>query len=511
MRSSLIQRRLTCLTRLPHRGMATFTLFSGLTRAGTFDRRATLVTEQGTIGRTSAEYASTVVGLNTTRIFLMYNLNPLVSTCSCDGNVANARSKLVICTVQQLLAMGLQEEALHKSLIVLGTRADDHSAIAALDLMPLFSTAEMALRQVLSALPQELTSTCCQIGGAPPCASKVKYAFPDGRELLFNPVTPGKLQRLPTRTIASIVSAGLHEDAHTPPHATATAATGAATGSLYSLHPRQLAWALPFEDVALYGAARGIITWHNKCKYCGVCGRAMIAVDGGAKRVCVGSTEIGANGKPACRETAYPRTDPVMITLVQSPDGSHCLLGRQAAFPPGYYSCLAGYLEAGECMEEGAAREVQEEAGVRVNLDTMKYAGSQPWPLGRGVFGQVMVGFLATALHGPTPAVHSDLPPISVDKDELQDARWFSKAEVSDLMQSWYAEKDAADVGLPASSFAALDGSKPSVDARAPGVGHADTASHQVKLRVPGPNAIAHQLIKAWVDGEAEAIVASRG
>jgi NAD+ diphosphatase len=208
---------------------------------------------------------------------------------------------------------------------------------------------------------------------------------------------------------------------------------------------------------------------------------------------------MGPDNKPVCRETAYPRTDAVMITLVQSPDGSHCLLGRQAAFPAGFYSCLAGYLEAGEALEEGAAREVQEESGVSIDYERMKYAGSQPWPLGRGVYGQVMVGFLATAL--PDASVSSasagdadvanggtsrpgTLPTINIDRDELQDARWYSRAEVLTCLQQWYAEAGAATIG-----------------------GDTAAADVQTQLRIPGPYAIAHQLIKAWVDGHATELV----
>jgi NAD+ diphosphatase len=97
-----------------------------------------------------------------------------------------------------------------------------------------------------------------------------------------------------------------------------------------------------------------------------------------------------------CRESNYPRTDPVIISLVQSADGQKVLLARSHGFPPGYYSCVAGFLEGGESIEEAVRREVNEEVGLLLG-PKVRYASSQPWPLGRGLFNQVMIGCLATA------------------------------------------------------------------------------------------------------------------
>jgi NAD+ diphosphatase len=170
----------------------------------------------------------------------------------------------------------------------------------------------------------------------------------------------------------------------------------------------------------------------------------------------------------------YPRTDAVVITLVQTGDGQRVLLGRGAAFPPRFYSCLAGFVEPGESLEEAAAREVREEAGVAVTHVT--YFGSQPWPLGRGVFGQVMVAFTATAADGAAT------PPLAVDATELEDARWVTRAEVAGVLQRWYGEGAGAGAGA--------------------GAGGGDGDGGAVRFVLPGPFAIAHQLLKAWARGE---------
>ena len=151
-------------------------------------------------------------------------------------------------------------------------------------------------------------------------------------------------------------------------------------------------------DGALFAYARGMMTWHRRHIYCGLCGTETASRDAGHLRVC---------GNEDCGTHHFPRTDPAVIMLVT--DGTRCLLGRQAAWPPGMHSTLAGFVEPGESLEGAVAREVFEEAGVRVN--DVHYHSSQPWPFP----GSVMLGFHATATSTE----------ITVDESELEAAHWF--------------------------------------------------------------------------------------
>jgi NAD+ diphosphatase len=151
---------------------------------------------------------------------------------------------------------------------------------------------------------------------------------------------------------------------------------------------------------ALLAYAKGMMHWHSRHRFCGVCGHPTRADEGGHVRRC---------GNPDCKTSHFPRTDPAVIMLVE--DGENCLLGRQAAWPAGMYSTLAGFVEPGESLEEAVAREVFEEAGIEIGQVT--YHSSQPWPFP----ASVMLGFTATARTRE----------VRVDKAELQDARWFSR------------------------------------------------------------------------------------
>jgi NAD+ diphosphatase len=153
-------------------------------------------------------------------------------------------------------------------------------------------------------------------------------------------------------------------------------------------------------DGALLAYAKGMIHWHARHRFCGVCGSATEAIEAGHVRRCV---------NPGCAASHFPRTDPAVIMLVE--DGEHCLLGRQAVWPAGMYSTLAGFVEPGESLEEAVAREVFEEAGIKVGNVT--YHSSQPWPFP----ASIMLGFFATA----------ETSKIRLDDAELQDARWFSR------------------------------------------------------------------------------------
>ncbi len=153
-------------------------------------------------------------------------------------------------------------------------------------------------------------------------------------------------------------------------------------------------------DGNMLAYARGMLTWHRRHKYCGSCGSPTDVREAGHVRVCP---------KEDCGQTQFPRTDPAVIMLVTL--GDECLLGRAGRFPPGMYSTLAGFVEPGETLEAAVAREVHEEAGVRVK--DVRYHSSQPWPFPTSL----MLGFYATALDKT----------LTVDHDELEDALWASK------------------------------------------------------------------------------------
>jgi NAD+ diphosphatase len=207
-----------------------------------------------------------------------------------------------------------------------------------------------------------------------------------------------------------------------------------AEGPAYAM-PRawQLMTQLSPPDLAIYGGARSLADWHARHRFCARCGGATKLVKGGWQRHCDG-----------CGADHFPRTDPVTIMLVEHED--KLLLGRQPRFPPKMYSALAGFVEPGETIEEAVAREIHEEAGVRVR--DVKYIASQPWPFP----SQLMIGCTSVA----------DDPTLTIDTTELEDARWFTRAELE--------------------------------EARA--AGEAGTEL----LYFPRPFAIAHHLVTWWLD-----------
>lgn len=160
---------------------------------------------------------------------------------------------------------------------------------------------------------------------------------------------------------------------------------------------------LPATEAALAAYARGLMWWHQRHSFCGVCGHATLAREGGHVRAC---TDAG------CAAHHFPRTDPAVIMLVH--DGERCVLGRQPRFAPGLYSTLAGFVEPGESLEEAVAREVFEEVGVHVG--EVRYFSSQPWPFP----SSLMLGFYARA----------DSTDITVQPDEIEHARWFTREEL---------------------------------------------------------------------------------
>jgi NAD+ diphosphatase len=177
--------------------------------------------------------------------------------------------------------------------------------------------------------------------------------------------------------------------------------------------------------------AKALLHWHARHRFCANCGEPSYLVQGGWRRDC-----------PACRAQHFPRTDPVVIMLAIS--GDRCLLGRQARFAPGMWSCLAGFVEPGESIEQAVRREIQEEAGILCGR--VSYFASQPWPFPMSL----MIGCHAEALS-------SD---ITVDRSELEDARWFPREEVASML----------------------------------------LRHHPQGLATPPPVAIAHHIIRAWFE-----------
>lgn len=185
---------------------------------------------------------------------------------------------------------------------------------------------------------------------------------------------------------------------------------------------------------ALGALAQGaaLLAWHSAHRFCGRCGSKTDMRAGGYKRVCNN-----------CASESFPRTDPVAIMLAVQRD--RCLLGRSPHFPEGMYSCLAGFVEPGETIENAVRRETLEEAGIRIGR--VAYHSSQPWPFPYSL----MIG-----CHGE--ALNDD---IRMDDEELEDCRWFTQAEVRAMMRG-------------------------------------ETAG----LFVPPEGAIAHHLIRAWANHE---------
>jgi NAD+ diphosphatase len=193
---------------------------------------------------------------------------------------------------------------------------------------------------------------------------------------------------------------------------------------------RDLAPALSQAEGGMVGHAVALLNWHRRHRFCANCGSPTESSEAGYVRRC-----------PVCGAEHHPRTDPVVIMLVT--DGERAVLGRQAQWPAGRYSALAGFVEPGESLEEAVAREVHEESGVRVA--DVRYRSSQPWPFPTSL----MLGFTARWMSGE-PAV-SDR--------ELEDVRWFSRAEIAGggvllpppqaiarrLIDEWLGRREAPD------------------------------------------------------------------
>jgi len=192
------------------------------------------------------------------------------------------------------------------------------------------------------------------------------------------------------------------------------------------------------EDASVLALGRSLLAWNASHRFCPRCGAAAASSHGGHQRRCE---------DPACGVSQFPRTDPVVIMLIHL--GDRCLLGRSIRtppYPPGLHSCLAGYVEPGESIEEAVRREALEEAGAEIGQ--VRYHSSQPWPFPSAL----MIGCFAEALGDTTRP----------DPAELESLRWFTRAEIANGIRRWDEEGT---------------------------------------LRLPPPFTIAHQLARAWLAG----------
>ncbi|MEM9939538.1 MAG: NAD(+) diphosphatase [Pseudomonadota bacterium] len=195
---------------------------------------------------------------------------------------------------------------------------------------------------------------------------------------------------------------------------------------------RAAASSLPEMQSNLAATARSLFEWHRSHPFCSRCGTASNVTEAGWKRVC-----------PNCGAEHFPRTDPVAIMLATT--GDKCLLGRQAMWPAGFWSALAGFVEPGETVEQAAARELEEEAGIKADPAKAEYLFCQPWPFP----SSLMVGIILEA----------ETTEISVEQDELEAARWITRSEARQV----------------------LAGTHPDIYA-------------------PPPMAVAHHLLKTWAE-----------
>lgn len=190
---------------------------------------------------------------------------------------------------------------------------------------------------------------------------------------------------------------------------------------------------LPGPVMGGLACGKALLAWHGRHRFCSNCGARTQMADAGWRRDC-----------PSCGGQHFPRTDPAVIMLVVR-EGL-CLLGRSPHFRPGMYSCLAGFVEPGETLEDAVRRETREEAGI--HSAQVRYLGCQPWPFPMSL----MIGCIAEAASET----------ITMDPAELEDVRWFTRDEVVSMVEG----------------------------------------THPEGIFVPGQEAIARHLVQAFLDGE---------
>jgi NAD+ diphosphatase len=186
----------------------------------------------------------------------------------------------------------------------------------------------------------------------------------------------------------------------------ATSAEIPAGGETVVMDARAAAPMIDGGEAAILAEARSLIDWHARHRFCAQCGTSSVVASGGWVRHC-----------PNCKAHHFPRVDPVVIMLAVS--GERCLLGRGLRRPGARFSCLAGFMEPGETLEEAVRREVLEESSIQVGR--VRYLASQPWPFP----STLMIGCLAEAL----------TEEITIDPEELAEARWFERDEVRAMVE----------------------------------------------------------------------------
>jgi NAD+ diphosphatase len=172
------------------------------------------------------------------------------------------------------------------------------------------------------------------------------------------------------------------------------------------LHGLRRLWGRIDEEAwRLAGRAFQLLEWDRNHRYCGRCGAETEVQEGERSRTC-----------PHCGLQHFPRLSPAVIVLIEGE--GRMLLARSPHFPPGVYSTIAGFVEPGESLEQAVAREIKEEVGV--DVEEIRYFGSQPWPFPNSV----MIGFTARCAEGQ---------PVRIDGVEIEDARWFSPDDLPAL------------------------------------------------------------------------------
>jgi NAD+ diphosphatase len=169
------------------------------------------------------------------------------------------------------------------------------------------------------------------------------------------------------------------------------------------------------DDSGILAQARSLIEWRRKHRFCSNCGAETQQTEAGRKRAC-----------PSCGTEHFPRIDPVAIMLVVKDDW--CLLGRQESWPERMWSALAGFMEPGETIADASAREIWEEAGIQCDPRTAEIVDNQPWPFP----SSLMIGLIIEAI----------TVGITIDRHELEDARWFSRDEVRAMLSGTHPEAD---------------------------------------------------------------------
>ena len=189
----------------------------------------------------------------------------------------------------------------------------------------------------------------------------------------------------------------------------------------------ELRGALPFlsaAEASVLAQAKSMLDWHGRHRFCAVCGGPTIMLDGGYKRQCL-----------RCGAQHFPRTDPVVIAAVTL--GDRCLLGRSPRFPPSLFSCLAGFVEPGECLEEAVMREVCEEVGVQIR--SVRYHSSQPWP------------FPSSLMIGCSAEAEGDA--LTLDQTEIVEARWFDRDALATALAAHDQDRPLTEVSARSRPF----------------------------------------------------------